>query len=106
VQLQKDIKSIEAAGIQVIGISYDSPKLLKKFATQQKISFRLLSDPKSRTIKRYGVLNEDAQGRQAGIPYPGTFLVGQDGKVKAFLPGTTRRRHSTQELIDAAKKLK
>ncbi len=105
-QLQKDIKAIEAAGIQIVGISYDFPKLLKKFTQERKISFRLLSDPKSKTIKTYGVLNEKASGRQAGIPYPGTFLVGTDGKVKAFLPGTTRRRHTTQELIDAAKKKK
>jgi peroxiredoxin len=81
VQLQKDIKSIEAAGIQVIGISYDSPKLLKKFATQQKISFRLLSDPKSRTIKRYGVLNEDAQGRQ-GFPIRARFWSDRTAKSK------------------------
>ena len=105
-QLQKDIKSIEAAGIQVIGISYDSVKVLKKFTKQEKITFRLLSDAESRTIKVYGVLNDDAKGKQAGIPHPGTFLVGTDGKVKAFLPGTVRRRHTTKELIDAAKKLK
>lgn len=105
-QLQKDIKSIEAAGIQLVGISYDSVKVLKDFEKQQKITFRLLSDPKSQVIEAYGVLNEDANGKQKGIPFPGTFLVGTDGKVKAFLPGTTRRRHSTKELIDAAKTLK
>jgi thioredoxin-dependent peroxiredoxin len=106
VQLQRDIKAIKAAGIRVVAISYDSPKLLKKFAREQKVSFPLLSDPKSQVIKTYGVLNENAKGRQEGIPFPGTFLVGTDGKVKAFLPGTTRRRHTTKELIDAAMKAK
>ena len=105
-QLQKDIKSIEKAGIQLVGISYDSSQVLKGFAKKEKITFRLLSDPDSRTIKAYGVLNKDAKGRQAGIPHPGTFLVGTDGKIKRLFPGTVRRRHTTKELIDAAKKLK
>ena len=105
-QLQKDIKSIEAEGIQIVGISYDSLKVLKGFADKEKISFPLLSDPDSKTIKAYGVLNERGRGRQEGVPHPGTFLVGSDGIVKAFLPGTVRERHPTQDLIEAAKKLK
>lgn len=104
-QLQKDIKQIEAAGIQVVGISYDSVEVLKSFSDKRKTSFLLLSDPESQAIKAYGVLNDQARGKQAGIPHPGTFLIGTDGKVKAFLGGTVRQRHSTKELIDAAKKL-
>jgi peroxiredoxin Q/BCP len=100
------MKSIDQAGIQIIGMSYDSTKVLKDFATKSKIKFQLLSDSKSKVIKAFGVLNEGAKGRQAGVPHPGTYLIGKDGKVKAILEGTVRRRHTTQELINAAKKLK
>jgi peroxiredoxin len=61
VQLQNDIESIEAAGIQIIGISYDSVEILKEFADKKEISFRLLSDPDNKTIEAYGVLNEGAK---------------------------------------------
>lgn len=104
-QLQNDIETIEAAGIQIIGISYDSVETLKEFADEKEITFRLLSDPDNQTIEAYGVLNEGAKGKQAGIPHPGTFLVAKDGKVAAFLPGIVPRRHSTQALLDAAESL-
>lgn len=93
-------------GIELVGISYDSAKVLKGFAGKSKIKFPLLSDSKSKVIKAFGVLNEKAKGKQAGVPHPMTILIGKDGKVKAILEGTIRRRHTTQELIDAAKKLK
>jgi peroxiredoxin len=32
VQLQQDLKKIEAAGVTVVGISYDSAEVLKEFA--------------------------------------------------------------------------
>jgi peroxiredoxin len=42
--LQADLKDIEAAGIQIIGVSYDSVEDLAKFAEKRKISFLPLSD--------------------------------------------------------------
>jgi thioredoxin-dependent peroxiredoxin len=50
VQLQSDLKSIEVAGVQVVGISYDSPAVLKPFSDRAKIVFPLLSDPDRKTI--------------------------------------------------------
>ena len=107
VQLQADLKTIEAAGIQVVGISYDSVNVLSGFATKRKIHFPLLSDPGSKTIQAYGILNEKATGRTKGIPYPGTFLVDQYGIIQAklFHEGY-QQRHSTDELLEAAKVVK
>ena len=104
--MQRDLKSIDRAGIQLVGISYDSAKVLKEFAAKSNVKYPLLSDSKSKVIKVFGILNEKARGMQAGIPYPMTILLDKDGNVRAILEGTTRRRHTTQELIDAAKKLK
>lgn len=69
-QLQADVAQLEGAGIQVVGVSYDSVKVLAGFAEKGKITFPLLSDPGSKTIIAYGLLNEDAKGKTAGIPYP------------------------------------
>ena len=104
VQLQRDLKSIDDAGVQVVGISYDSPAVLKRFSEQMKIAFPLLSDPESKTIDAYHIRNEAARGRAEGVPNPGTFIVDQQGVVRAklFLEGY-RDRHTTEALIEAAK---
>lgn len=104
VQLQKDLKKIEAANIQVVGISYDPAEDLAKFAKKSKITFPLLSDPDSKAIKAYGILNKKAPRLISGIPYPGTFIVNKEGVIQAtiFLEGY-RERHDLDALLKAAK---
>jgi peroxiredoxin Q/BCP len=104
VQLQRDLKSIEAAGVQVVGISYDDPKVLKTFSDRMKIGFPMLSDPESQTIEAYHIRNKAARGRAEGVPNPGTFILDRKGVIRAklFLENF-RNRHSTDELIGAAK---
>ena len=107
VQLQRDLKSIEAQGIQVVGISYDDTKVLKTFSDRMEIAFPLLSDPRSRTIDAYHIRNEAARGKAEGVPNPGTFILDRDGIIRAklFLEGF-RERHTTEALIEAAKSIK
>jgi peroxiredoxin len=107
VQLQRDLKSIEDAGVQVVGISYDSPAVLKRFSDQAKITFPLLSDPESKTIDAYHIRNEAAKGKAEGVPEPGTFILDKGGVIRAklFLEGF-RSRHTSDELIKAAKTVK
>jgi peroxiredoxin Q/BCP len=102
VQLQGDIEKIKAAGIQVVGISYDSVAVLKKFSQGNKITFPLLSDPGSKTIEAYHIRNDAAKGKAEGVPNPGTFIVDKGGVIRAklFLEGY-RTRHTTDELIKA-----
>jgi peroxiredoxin len=105
--LQSDLKSIEAAGVQVVGISYDDTKVLKTFSDRMKIAFPLLSDPSSKTIEAYHIRNEAARGKAEGVPHPGTFILDQAGIIRAklFLEGY-RDRHTTEALVEAAKAVK
>jgi peroxiredoxin len=107
VQLQADIEKIKASGIQVVGISYDSVAVLKKFSEGHKITFPLLSDPGSVTIDAFHIRNEAAKGKAEGVPNPGTFIVDKSGVIRAklFLEGY-RTRHTTDELIKAASALR
>ena len=102
--MQRDLKSLEDAGIQIVGVSYDDPAILKKFSDKANIAFPLLSDPKSKTIDAYHVLNEAAKGKAQGVPYPGTFLLDRQGVIRAkiFLEGY-EDRHATDALVQAAK---
>lgn len=94
-------------GIGLAAISYDPPATLAAFSRQRGITFPLLSDAGSDTIKRYGILNpvpEWAVGpdkddpavvaevqkyvsvvrpnaSMIGIAFPGTFMVDSRGRV-------------------------
>jgi len=109
VQLQKGLQDIEATGTQVVGISYDSLDVLKKFSGRSHISYPLLYDEDSKTIDAYGIRNQSQKkgSRGYGIPYPGTFVVDQQGVVRAklFLDGYIKR-HSVADLIKAANDVK
>jgi peroxiredoxin len=102
--LQRDLKSIEGAGIHVVGISYDQPAVLKRFSDKAKITFPLLSDPDSKTIEDFHIRNESAKGKAQGVPNPGTFILDKKGVIRAklFLEGF-RDRHTTDVFIKAAK---
>ena len=105
--MQRDLRLIEDAGVQVVGISYDDPKILKTASERMKITFPLLSDSDSKTIDAYHIRNETAKGRAAGVPDPGTFILDREGVIRAklFLEGY-RERHTTDALIMAAKAVK
>jgi peroxiredoxin len=107
VQLQRDLKAIEAAGVQIVGISYDDTKKLKTFSDRNKIAFPMLSDPESKTIDAYNIRNEAAKGKAVGVPHPGTFILDRAGVIRAklFLEGF-RDRHTTEALVEAAKSVK
>jgi peroxiredoxin len=93
VQLQANLKELEATGGQVVAISYDSTAILSRFAAKHSIAYPLLSDVGNKTINAYGILNREAPERVKGIPYPGTFIVGTDGIIRAkfFLEGYQER---------------
>ncbi len=104
VQLQANLKELEATGGQIVAISYDSAAVLNRFATKHTITYPLLSDFGSKTIDAYGIRNREGTGRLDGIPHPGTFIVGADGIIreKLFLEGY-KERSSPEMLIQALK---
>ena len=77
---------------------------LDELSDRFQIAFPLLSDPESKTIDAYHIRNNAAKGNAVGVPEPGTFILDQEGVIRAklFLEGF-RERHSTEELIKAAK---
>ena len=102
-QLQADRKKIEDAGVTLVAISYDATEVLAGFARDKAIAFPLLSDAGSKTIDAYGI--RDPSGN--GYPHPETFLIDKEGVVRARLSVEGyKTRHSTEDLIEAAKRIK
>src|SRR2546423_9273904 len=53
------LAELNDANAQVIGISVDSPFVLRAFAEAQKLQYPLLSDFNKETSQAYGILNEN-----------------------------------------------
>ena len=74
-ELQNRYSDLQARGIGLAVVTYDSTDTLKRFADARGIEVSLLSDSGSETTKRYDLLNRemDPTTRFAGDPCPGTF---------------------------------
>jgi hypothetical protein len=56
--------------------------ILKFFSDRKKIDFPLLSDPDSKIIHMYQVLNSEAIGPNAGMARPGYFFLDPNGVIR------------------------
>ena len=83
-ELQGRLDELRRQGFDVAGVSYDSVAVLADFSRRRGITFPLLSDPGSITIRKYGILNTTVPAsnrRMYGIPFPGTFMLNARGVI-------------------------
>jgi len=107
VELQSRVNELQVKGLGLAVISYDRPEAVATFSKAHAITFPLLSDAGSATIKKYGILNpvpewaigpdkDDPEVKAAvqkyvsvvnpnpsmvGIAFPGTFILDRQGRV-------------------------
>jgi AhpC/TSA family/Disulphide bond corrector protein DsbC len=102
VELQQNLDAIRKQGLGVAAISYDSTGVLKSFANRQHIAYPLLSDPDSKIIRAFDILNETAKPGTLtyGIPYPGVYIVDVQGKVVSkYFEEDYKDRVSTADIL-------
>jgi hypothetical protein len=103
VELQRNLDAIRPQGLGLAAISYDLVAVLKNFADRQHITFPLLSDPESKIIRAFDILNETVAPGTAfyGIPNPGTYVIEPHGRVvsKHFEDDYRERVSATDILI-------
>lgn len=102
VELQSRLPELTKKGIGLAAMTYDSPAILADFSRRRGITFPLLSDAGSATIKAYGLLNTtvDAASTNYGIPFPGTFLVNRQGVVTArFFEEAYQERNTVASIL-------
>ena len=73
---QQNLKKLEAADTQVLGVSMDSPFANKAFADQIGVTFPLLSDWGGEVTHKYGVYVDRYKAARRI-----NFLIGKDGKI-------------------------
>lgn len=79
------VEGFEAKGLKVAAVTYDSVAALKNFSDRAGIRYPMLSDEGSKTIRAFGILNESIPEDNPfyGVPYPGTYIVDAEGRVKS-----------------------
>jgi len=85
VQLTEISDQVEAMGVNVAAMTYDSVATLKTVQEDQAIEFPLLHDEEVTHVNALGIRNLDYEPghRIYGIPYPGIFLISPDGEILA-----------------------
>lgn len=86
----------EQAGIQVYGVSLDSPKSHRQFREKHSLSFPLLTDEDGSAAQALGVLGDRGYANRA------TFLLASDGKIAKVYPDVSPETHANKILEDAA----
>jgi peroxiredoxin len=94
-----------------VAISYDDVKVLtalaKKGRGKRKVTYPLLSDPESKMIKAFGILNEKHKKghKWHGVPHPYIFIVDADGKVLGKLSEIRyQKRPTVNDILNLIKK--
>jgi thioredoxin-dependent peroxiredoxin len=85
------------AGIQVYGVSLDSPESHRKFREKYNLNFPLLTDEGGRASEALGVLRED-RNRTKRV----TFLLDPETRISKIYPEVTPDTHAEEILEDAA----
>jgi hypothetical protein len=102
VELQGRVEELHKAGLGLAAITYDPVPVLAEFSSRRHITFPLLSDPGSTTIKRYGILNTTVPESNSlyGYPFPGTFMLSHDGVVTArFFEQAYQERNTVASIL-------
>ena len=125
-ELQGQVEELEALGLGVVAISYDTEAVLAEFAGRSGITYPLLSDDDSAAITAFGILNTVAKeglGENAedpavkadveqyvsvfganamivGTPFPGTFVIDREGQVTSrFFENFYRERNTAAAIM-------
>src|SRR5690606_21572591 len=87
---------LQVAGVEVLGVSFDPPKENSRFAAENELPFRLLTDDGS-----LAVLVGAASSSSEKTPQRISYLVGPDGMVRKAYASVDPASHADQVLKDA-----
>ena len=91
-------------GYALVGLSYDDPAVLAKFAAERKVAWTLLSDPQSKVIDGWQLRDPayPAGNRAYGVPLPVVYVIDRKGIIRARLMEETFRKRPQPEAVLAA----
>lgn len=87
---------VAAAGLEVLGISFDSVAENRAFAEKFSFPFRLLCD----TDRKVGLAYGAADAPDAGYAKRISYVIGEDGRILHAYPKVKPAEHLDQVLGD------
>src|SRR5689334_20653296 len=77
-----NLRALNKAGLDVVGISPDKPAKLAKFRDAEGLAFPLLSDPDRTVLSKWGAYGEKKMyGKTVVGVIRSTFVVDENGKI-------------------------
>ena len=90
----------------VIGVSPDSVKSHVKFSAKHDLNISLLADEEKGAIQAYGLwIEKSMYGKKYMGVNRSTFLIGEDGMIKAIWKSVSVPGHA-EEVLDVVKSSK
>ncbi len=89
---------VDAAGLHVLGISFDSVDENRAFAEKFDFPFRLLCD----VDRSVGMASGAADAPEAGYAKRISYVIGEDGRILHAYPKVDPNTHLDQVLGDLA----
>jgi peroxiredoxin Q/BCP len=90
--------ALDAAGVVVLGISFDDPEANKRFVEAEALPFRLLSDKDRKLSVALGA----ADSEKAWFARRISYLVGPDGKVRKAYEDVDPSTHADEVVKDCS----
>ena len=100
--LNTQVEAFRKKGLAVASLTYDSTAVLQDFGKRLGIKYTMLSDPQSKVIQAFGILNDNVEKGtpQYGIPFPGTYVINEKGVVTAkYFEEDFRERYSAASIL-------
>jgi thioredoxin-dependent peroxiredoxin len=81
-EFRDNLRGLNDAGMDVVGISPDKPEKLAKFRDAEQLTFPLLSDPDRKVLTAWGTYGEKKMyGKTVQGVIRSTFVVDEKGKI-------------------------
>jgi len=97
------LSSLHAAGIEVVGISPDTPAKLAKFRERDGLTFPLVADEDKKVLTAYGAFGEKQNyGRTVQGVIRSTFVIDPEGKIEKALYNVKATGHVAKLRRDLA----
>ena len=101
-ELGQQQEAYQKIGLGIASISYDGAALLLNFAERKNLHYPMLSDPESKTIRAFGIFNDNVpkDNPAYGIPFPGMYIIDEHGVVKAkYFEDDHRERYTAASIL-------
>lgn len=97
--LRDNEEALKAKGYAIIGVSADSVKRQKNFATKYDLKYPLLADENREIIEAFGVWGpKKFMGREFDGIYRTTFLINEKGIIEEVIEKVKTKEHAKQIL--------